>query len=82
MGTPCCRGLDNIDDHFGTHPRQMAGELRILGVIADGQPDPTLARHVKHYEVSPYGHGLVGSPGEDLPVGCHELASRVVDAAI
>lgn len=79
LGAARRRGLHEVDDEFGAHPRQMPGDLRVPRVIADGQAHPAGAGHVEDDEPAAGAHRLVRAPGEDLPVVGDQLPLRVVD---
>lgn len=46
-------GHDRVEDHFGAHPGQVAGDLREPGVVADREADPAGPGQVEDDEPFP-----------------------------
>ena len=72
-------GFDDVEDHLGAHPGELAGDLGEPGVVADVQAHPADAGQVHGGELVAGVVGLERAPGEDLPVVAGELPFRGQD---
>ena len=72
-------GLDDVEDHLGAHPGELAGDFREPRVVADVQAHPADAGEVHGGEPVAGIVGLEWPPREDLPVVAGQLPLRGKD---